>query len=154
MKRTSLSLSVTLALALLLFASSQKAQPGNFNPSGMPAPAFANPVTQTAKAKKVLVRELPAAMEGMVLENGVFRLKSGYKFVPQANNTVAVALQSGGRGVTGSFDCFCSKEGGGGCSATTVGGTISCGKSKTTPCSDDCVLRTTINGNKTRLALY
>lgn len=153
MKRNSLSILVVLALALLVFAYSQ---PGNRSPLSLTAPAFANPLTQTAKAKKVLVRELPAKLEGMVLEDGVFRLKSGYKFVPQTNNAVGVALQAGGRGVTGSFDCFCSntKAGSGTCSTKTVGGTISCAKSSTAPCSDDCILITTIDGNKSRLAIY
>jgi hypothetical protein len=108
---------------------------------------------QPVKSKKVLVKGLPKKLEGIVLVKGVFRLQSGYKFIPQSDNTVAVGLKVGG-GVTGSFDCFCSKEGGGSCSATTVGGTISCGKSKTNPCSADCVLRTTINGAKTSLAIF
>ncbi len=156
MKRISLSLSAILALALLLFAYSQMAQPENLKRIGMTAQAFANPLTQTAKAKKVLVKELPKKLEGMVLEDGVFRLKSGYKFVPQSNNAIAVSLQAGGRGITGSFDCFCSntQAGGGSCSTKTVGGTISCTKSSTAPCSEDCILITTIDGTKSRLAIY
>jgi hypothetical protein len=93
-------------------------------------------------------------LEGIKLEKGVFKLQPGYKFVPQENNSVGIALKSGGGNVSGSFDCFCAKEGGGGCSATTVGGTISCAKSKTSPCSDECILRTTIGENRTRLAIY
>ena len=167
MKRISLSILAVLTLALLVSAYSRTTQSGAIQkvdltaqtltsqPAGQPGQtATRSEPTRPVKAKKVLVKELPTTLEGMVLEDGVFKLKPGYKFVPQPNNTVAVSLQAGGKGVTGSFDCFCSKEGGGGCSATTVGGTISCGKSKTTPCSDDCILRTTINGNKTRLAIF
>lgn len=154
MKRISISILAILALALLVSAYSRATQSGNTRPTGVTAQTLASQSTQSAKARKVLVTELPRTIEGIVLEKGVFRLKSGYKFVSQPNNTVAVALQTGGRGVTGSFDCFCSKEGGGGCSATTVGGTISCSKSKTNSCSDDCILRTTIDGNKMRLAIF
>ena len=140
---------VTLMLSTLILAYGQLPQAGG--QIGQTA-TQAQP-TQPAKAKKVLVRELPKTLQGIALENGVFKLKPGYKFVPQPNNTVAVGLQAGG-GVSGSFDCFCAKEGGGSCSTTTVGGTISCGKSKTTPCSDECILRTTIDGNKTKLAIF
>ena len=154
MKRISVSILAVLVMTLLVSAYSRATQSGNIKPVDTTAQAVIRQSTQSAKARKVLVKELPKTLEGIVLENGVFKLKSGYKFVPQPNNTVAVALQTGGRGVTGSFDCFCSKEGGGGCSATTVGGTISCGKSKTTPCSDECVLRTTINGIKAKLAIF
>lgn len=84
----------------------------------------------------------------------MFKLKKGYKFLPRSNGKVGIALQAGGHGIKGSFDCFFSKEGGGGCSAKTVGGTISCGKSKTTPCSDECMLITTIEGNTFKLAIF
>jgi hypothetical protein len=153
MKRISLSILAVLTLVLLVSAYSRTTQSGA-SKKDTTAQALTSQSTQPAKAKKVLVRELPKTIEGIKLENGVFRLKPGYKFVPQPNNTVAVALQSGGRGVTGSFDCFCSKEGSGGCSAKTVGGTISCAKSKTTPCSEDCILITTIDGLKSRLAIF
>jgi hypothetical protein len=154
MKRIYLSTLGVLALALLVSAYSRTTQSPASKTADVTAQTLTIQSTQSAKAKKVLVKELPKTIEGLVLENGVFKLKSGYKFVPQPNNTVAVALQTGGRGVTGSFDCFCAKEGGGNCSATTVGGTISCHKSKTTPCSDECILRTTINGLKTKLAIF
>ena len=155
MKRISLSILAVLALALLVSAYSRATQSEAIKKVDVTAQTLTSqPAGQPVKAKKVLVKELPKTLQGIVLENGVLKLKPGYKFVPQPNNTVKVALQAGGGGVTGSFDCFCAKEGGGGCSATTVGGTISCGKSKTTPCSDDCILRTTIDGVKSRLAIY
>lgn len=139
---------ITLMLSSLIFAYSQSPQPGPQTDRTATAAQPSGPV----KAKKILVRELPASIQGIKLENGVFKLQAGYKFVPQPNNIVEVRLQAGG--VTGSFDCFCSKEGGGGCSATTVGGTISCSKSKTTPCSDDCIMRATIGVTRTRLAIF
>ncbi len=152
MKRISLSILAVLTLALLVSAYSRTTQSSK-TADATTQTITSQPAGQPVKAKKVLVRELPKTLEGIVLENGVFKLKPGYKFVPQLNKTIAVGLQAGG-GVTGSFDCFCSKEGGGGCSAKTVGGTISCAKSKTTPCSDDCMLITTIDGNKSRLAIF
>lgn len=152
MKRISLSSLAVLTLVLLVSAYSRTTQ--SSKTAGVTTQTIASQPTQPAKAKKVLVRELPKTLEGITLDNGVLRLKSGYKFVPQLNNTVAVALQAGGAGVKGSFDCFCSKEGGGGCSAKTVGGTISCAKSKEKGCSDDCILITTVDGLKTRLAIY
>ncbi len=154
MKRISVSILAVLTLALLVSAYSRTTQSGASKTGDVTAQTSTSQTNQPAKAKKVLVKELPKTIQGLTLDNGVFKLKPGYKFVPQPNNTVAVALQAGGGGVTGSFDCFCAKEGGGGCSAKTVGGTISCAKSKTTPCSDDCILITTIDGNKSRLAIF
>ncbi len=149
MRRLHLVAAGTLILSALIFAYSQSPAPSPQTGATLTRIEQSRPV----KAKKVLVKGLPKKLEGIVLDKGVFKLQPGYKFVPQSDNTVAVGLKVGG-GVTGSFDCFCSKEGGGSCSATTVGGTISCGKSKTNPCSDDCVLRTTINGAETRLAIF
>lgn len=153
MKRISISLLAVLALALLVSAYSRTTQ-SNKTVDVTAQPLTSQSISQPVKAKKMLVKELPTTVEGLVIENGIFKLKPGYKFVPQLNNTVTIALQAGGKNVSGSFDCFCAKEGGGGCNATTVGGTISCGKSKTTPCSDDCILRTTIGGLKTKLAIF
>jgi hypothetical protein len=153
MKRISLSILAVLTLALLVSAYSRTTQ--SSKTADVTAQTLtAQPASQPVKAKKVLVKELPKTIEGLTLENGVFKLKPGYKFVPQPNKTVVVALQAGGSGVKGSFDCFCSKEGGGGCSAKTVGGTISCAKSKEKGCSDDCILITTIDGLKSRLAIF
>ena len=149
MKRIHLVAVATLILSAMIFASGQSPQPA----SQAAQTATHAQTLQPAKAKKVLVRELPKGLEGIVLKDGVFALGPGYKFVPGPNNTFTVALKAGS-GVKGDFDCFCSKEGGGSCGVTTVGGVISCGKSKTTPCSDDCILRTTIGGLKTRLAIF
>ena len=109
--------------------------------------------SQPAKAKKLLVKGLPKKLVGIALVKGVFKLQPGYKFIPQSDNTVAVGLKAGGR-ATGSFDCSCSKDRAGWCSVETTGGSISCVKNKTNPCSGECQLRTTINGALTRLAIY
>ncbi len=150
MKRIHFVAVVALILSALIIAYGQLPRPG----TQADQTATQSRPSQPVKAKKVLVKELPKKLEGIALVNGTFKLQPGYKFVPQPNGTVTVALQAAGGGVSGSFDCFCDTEGGGSCSATTVGGTISCGKSKTTPCSGGCILRTTIGGNKTRLAIY
>lgn len=146
-----MSLPIVGALVLITFAFVYSQSPST-------APQTSQTVTETAeskpaKAKKVLVKKLPDGLEGIVLEDGQFKLKPGYKFLPTTNNKVNIALQAGGHSVKGSFDCFCPKQGGN-CSAVTVGGIISCSPSKTTPCSDTCMLRTTIDGYKTKLAIF
>jgi hypothetical protein len=150
MMRMNPSAAAALILSALMFAYSQVPQSGPQTRQAQAEVVQEKPL----KPKKVLIKELPEGVEGLKLEKGVFKLQPGYKFVPQPNKSVGIALKAGGGSVTGTFDCFCAKEGGGSCSATTVGGTISCGKSKTSPCSDECVLRTTIGGNLTRLAIY
>ena len=122
------------------------------------APQTSRAVTESAesqppKAKKVLVKKLPEGLEGVVLEDGQFKLKPGYKFLPPTNNKVTIALQAGGHSVKGSFDCFCPKQGGT-CAAVTVQGIISCQPGKATPCGDQCILRTTIEGYRTKLAIF
>lgn len=109
--------------------------------------------SQLAKAKKVLVKELPEGMEGIALENGRFKLMPGYKFVPQPNGTVTVALQAGGRPVSGSYDCSCS-GGSGTCSVLADSTGISCFKDKKDTCSKECKMTGTIRGSKTVLAIF
>lgn len=139
-----------LVLIMFMFVHSQ---------SPSTAPQMSRTITesaesQPARAKKLLVKKLPEGLEGIILEEGQFKLKPGYKFLPQTNSKVTIALMAGGHSVKGSFDCFCPKQGGGSCSAVTVGGIISCQPSKTTPCGDSCMLRTTIDGYRTKLAMF
>jgi hypothetical protein len=110
--------------------------------------------TKQAKAKKVLVEKQPEGLEGVVLEDGKFKLKPGYKFLPQSNGKVGIALQAGGRGVKGSFNCACLKTGGGGCAILTVEGELHCSKSDEKPCSDYCSLVVIIQGLRTKLAIF
>jgi hypothetical protein len=149
MRRLCLVAAGTLILSTLLSTYSQSPAPSPQTRETLTR----NDQSQPAKAKKVLVKGLPKKVEGIVLEKGVFRIKPGYKFIPQTDNTVAVGLKIGGR-LTGNFDCSCSKDRAGWCSITTSGGSLSCVKSKTYPCSGECQLTTTINGTATRLAIF
>ena len=106
-----------------------------------------------AKAKKILVKRLPVALEGIVVEGGKFKLKPGYKFVPQTDNKMSIAMKAGGYGVKGSFSCEC-QIGKGGCSIVTIDDMLSCNRNKETPCSNHCLLITTIDGNSTKLAIF
>lgn len=149
MRRLHLVAAGTLILSTLIFANSQ---------SPAPSPQTAATLTrikqgQPVKAKKVLVKRMPKNLPGIVLDKGVFKLRPGYKFIPQSDNTVAVGLKVGG-GVAGSFTCTCSKEGGGSCSVTTTEGTIYCSKGTYKPCSGECSFQTTIEGAKTSLAIF
>jgi hypothetical protein len=40
------------------------------------------------KVKKVLIKELPKGLAGIVLKDGVFKLALGYKFVRKTSDTV------------------------------------------------------------------
>ena len=142
----------TLILSALVFAYSQ-------------APQRTSQPLQTAiqaapvKAKKLLVRELPKGLEGIVLKDGVFRLSPGFKFLPRTNSTVALIRNEGGPDTSGSFECSCAGASSGGtCSSKVIaapgGGTLSCTSSKDKPCSGDCLLVVTIDGSKTKLAIY
>ena len=149
MRRLHLVAAGTLIFSALIFAYGQ---------SPAPSPQTGATLTRTkqgqpVKAKKVLVKGMPKNLPGIVLDKGVFKLRPGYKFIPQADNTVAVGLKVGGR-VTGTFHCSCSKEGGGSCSVTTTEGTIYCSKGTKNPCSGECSFQTTIEGAMTRLAIF
>lgn len=147
MRRLYLVAAATLILSALIFAHGQSPAPSPQTGATLTRIEQSRPV----KAKKVLVKGLPKKMVGIVLDKGVFRLKPGYRFIPQSDNTVAVGLKVGG-GISGSFTCNCYKQGG--CSTSSVQGVIICGKSEKNPCSEDCVLTVTINGALTRLAIF
>ena len=149
MRRLQVVAAGTLILSALIFAHGQSPTPSPQTGATLTRIEQSRPV----KSKRVLVKGLPKKMVGIVLDKGVFRLQPGYKWIPQSDNTIAVGLKVGG-GVSGSFDCICSKEGEGSCSVQTVGTTMSCAKTKANPCGGDCMLRTTINGSLTRLAIY
>ena len=115
--------------------------------------------TQPVKPRKVLVKQLPKGLEGIVLEKGVFKLARGYKFVNQTVNSVAVALSVGGV-VTGTFSCGCYREGtgrnpSGNCKvASDKDGRLLCIKDETNPCTALCFLEANINHNRSRLAIF
>jgi hypothetical protein len=115
---------------------------------------------QPAKATRLLVTALPKSIEGIVLENGVFKLASGYKFVNQTVNTVDVALLKNGV-ITGTFSCGCYVESGSGktpsgsCKvANTKEGALVCQKDQLNPCSDICHLEAKVDKTRLRLAIY
>lgn len=146
---------VTLMLSALILAYSQTSQS-----TSQPAQrATQAQPTESVKAKKVLVKELPKGLKGIVLENGVFKLQQGYKFVNQTSNTVAVALRAGGA-VTGTFSCGCYVEGSGGSpsgnckTAFDKEGRLCCRKDDKNPCNATCHLEVKVDKSKLSLAIF
>jgi hypothetical protein len=90
----------------------------------------ASPAGQTSKRKGTnLVKELPAGVDGVTLEDGFIKLKPGYKFVKEKNGRASVYLMKGGGGlpVSGSFDCSCaSKEKDGKCKLGITSDKMTC----------------------------
>lgn len=156
MTRTHLVTVVGVILLALIFAYSQGPQR-----TSQPAQtATQSEPNQPPKAKKILVKELPKELAGMTLQNGVFKLAPGYKFVPKTNGSVAVALRATGA-VSGTFDCLCLRsEGGpkqsGNCKVklNNESTTLSCVKDETNPCSDTCFLDSIVKGTSMRLAIF
>jgi hypothetical protein len=116
--------------------------------------------SESFKAKKVLVKELPKALEGVVIEKGVFKIKEGYELRDPTDNTVVVALKNNGA-TTGTFSCSCATVSGnpkasGSCklSQDPQGTSVSCKKADNDPCSGSCYLDITVNKSLSRLAIY
>jgi hypothetical protein len=111
---------------------------------------------QQVKPRKILVKELPKDLEGITLKNGVFKLKPGYKFVPQPDGSVVVALQAGPHSLGGRFMCVCESSGAtsGVCAVLTDKSTLTCGKLKDNPCSGECKLTVLTTGARTALAIF
>jgi hypothetical protein len=87
----------------------------------------------------VLVKQLPAGVEGLELRNGALRLKSGYNFVKQPRHQFAVVRMSDGQTVT-SGGCGCT---GGTCDPVLRGGIAVCEGNN---CTGTCGLALTIAG--------
>lgn len=160
MKRINLSILAVLGLALLVSAHSRTTR------SSAQTEQRATPAqpSELVKAKKILVNEVPREIEGVMLENGVFRLKQGYKFVNQTKNTVAVALMASSA-TTGTFICGCAVNAGSGktpsgdCEASVRNdqngvGTITCQKKAANPCNDTCLMSAKKTNRIFRLAIY
>mgnify|MGYP000545357688 CR=1 FL=1 len=79
MKRISLSSLAVLTLVLLVSAYSRTTQ--SSKTAGVTTQTIASQPTQPAKAKKVLVRELPKTLEGITLDNGVLRLDEATQII-------------------------------------------------------------------------
>ena len=97
---------VAFALVLVLSSVSSKTR----DRKGVPPQSE----TQTKMPKgRLLVKKLPAGVQGVTITNGVVKPKPGYKFVKQDDGTIAVARikRGGGSGpaVGGSWRCECSK---------------------------------------------
>lgn len=103
MKRFSLLMLATLAAAGLLALYSYTARV-NLLPQTS---------AQTTKSKRtVLVKKLPDSVEGVELAGDMVRLKAGYKFVKEPDNTVTVArMKSSTKMGGGKWTCACSKDG-------------------------------------------
>ena len=156
MRLVNLSIAIVLIFGALFFANSQTPRTTNQNRQ---ATAQAQP-TESFKAKKILVKELPKNLEGVVIEKGVFKLKPGYEFRDATDNTVVVGLKNNG-GATGTFSCTCSYLSGspkstGDCKLVqnTETSTLSCQKANNNPCTGVCYLDVSVNKSLSRLAIY
>jgi hypothetical protein len=150
MTRTHLVTVVGVILIALIFAYSQSPQ----RTSKPAQTATQAEPSKPVKARKVLVKELPKGLEGIELKNGEFKLKPGYKFVPDSNSSGTVALQTGGLSdVDGKFKCSCSVDGS--CTFVSHQGTLFCVKKPTDTCTEGvCDFTVTIGGLKTKLAIF
>ena len=100
--------------------------------------------------KKVLVKSLPKGIQGVELVANGVRVKSGFKWVKQANGAMTVAAMrgggGGGAGLGGSWDCSCTAKGG--CKTTTSGGYLFCTEDPNNACKGECRLTVTTTGFK------
>ena len=137
MKITSAVLTL-LALTLMLLACAHEKKQAQASPAG----------AQSALPKgTLLVKKLPASVEGLELKGGLLTLKPGYKFLKQPRHRFAVARTSGGRPVT-SGGCGCT---GGTCDPKSQGSIIVC---ESTGCTGSCGLAVTIAGVSTTIMRY
>jgi len=93
---------------------------------------------------KVLVKQLPAGVEGVELKDGALRLRSGFTFVKKPRHRFALVRISNGQTVT-TGGCGCT---GGTCEPTAGGGIIVCEGSN---CTGSCGLALTARGVSTRI---
>ena len=150
MRRIQIVTVVALILTALIFAYSQS--PRSSSRTGQTGDQARK--SEVWKAKKLLVKELPKGVEGIVLEKGVFRLKPGYKFVKPSAGTITVARDNGTGGLAQTWSCTCDagvQRPSGSCTLDTSGVFFTCTKST---CSDSCKMSTALDGNKIGLAIY
>lgn len=109
------------------------------------------------RAGKALVKKLPTGLEGVQLSGNRVRIKAGYKFVKQADGSIAVARikngsgTSGGTGLGGKWDCSCDAPGKGKCEAVTGGDALYCNQGT---CSSSCTLYVTTTGSTVGIVRY
>jgi hypothetical protein len=143
-----------LILAALIFAYSQAPQ----TRSRTDQTASEVKKNQPVKAKKVLVKELPKDLQGIVLKDGVFRLAPGYKFERKISNTIAVALKNGSPGYIPILGCTCYVPGnerpGGACLLVVEDGDGWCIRDPWDACNGECDLYARYMGKRFALAIY
>jgi hypothetical protein len=108
------------------------------------------PAPPASPRTELLVKELPAGVEGLELRDGAIWLKEGYTFEPQPDGTFIIGLRdgSGGGGTGGGCGC---KSGGGKCEPVLEGGIAVCkGDSACTKCG----LALTVGGVTTEVMLF
>ena len=138
---------VTLTLTSLICANGQPAPPGSSAQKGR---------------GRVMVKRLPAKVEGVILKDGEVKLKPGYKFVKRTNGMVAVARISGSVGLSnnlsGTWGCQCSdilepsKESrGGDCGVFFDPTRLRCTQGS---CKGSCTLAATVDGVRTNIIMY
>jgi hypothetical protein len=141
MKRKKLmALFALTVMALIVTAYARNPKTGN-----PPVPCGQN----SKSAKKVLVKRLPANVEGVELKGDRVLLKEGYKFVKESNNTISVARIKGGGGISGGWDCACSKEGNCGVSVGDTG--LDCLMES---CKGSCTLKVTVGNRATSVIAF
>lgn len=155
MRLINLAIVTVLILGALFLANSQTPRTTNQNRQT----AVQAESAESFKAKKILVKELPKDLGGVVIEKGVFKLKPGYEFRDPTDNTVVVALKNGG--ATGTFSCTCSYLSGtpkasGDCKIvqSTETSSISCKKADSNACTGICFLDVSVNKLNSRLAIF
>jgi len=98
----------TVAIAALVGMLSPNASEGQRprQPTRQPQTETRAQRLRAAKPTKILVGTLPSELKAIELKDGVFKLKPGYKFVRESNNTLIVQLDNGSP--TGiSISCRC-----------------------------------------------
>ena len=153
MRRIGLVTVVGVMLVTLVLAYSQ----GSQRTSQSTQTASQAELSRSAKAKRVLVKELPKNLSGLELKDGTFRISPGFKVVPRTGSTVALMQNEGSGGGSATVDCSCSGKEGSCVPKTTSGGgstVLTCSAPKDNPCKGECIMAVTMGGNKTRLAIY
>ena len=116
---------------------------------------YSEPPSRVApRIGKVLVKKLPAKVEGVELTGNAVRLKTGYKFVKRGDGSVTVARMAGGGGglgLGGTWTCSCSK--GGSCTISSNGGILKCSAGGGT-CKGSCELVVTTSELTARVMMY
>ncbi len=159
MSRISILMTVVLTLTTPIYGNS--VQKNKESSKVKSSPTKDDVVVRNAKAKGTpLVERLPADVEGVVLEDGVVKLKAGYKFVKKDNKVTVMSLSAGtggaggGLGVGGSWDCVCQSTEVGGCSTMIVDNQIYCAPGGQPPCGGKCALSVVIHALKTKVMRY